>query len=113
MSFQSLLNLSCNIEINSSTQDAAGQMIYTWITLSSNIPCRLDPAEDGLQTTMRAIYERVTHILFMEIPTISPALNTQDHRIDINGEKYSILLISKVYGYSNGHHLEILLEKLS
>jgi hypothetical protein len=111
VSFDNLLNLLCNIEANTPTQDAAGQMIESWAAILSNIPCRLDPAVDGVVDTPKAVYEVASHILFMREPT-SLVLTTKDHRVSLAGVKYNILLVSKVYGYAALNHLELILEKV-
>lgn len=112
MSFDSLLNKVCTIEINTPTQDEAGQMIESWSTIASGLPCRLDPTEGGVEETPRAVYEVATHILFMRVPVTPANFNTEEHRIDVDGDKFTIILISKVYGMSELDHLELYLEKV-
>jgi hypothetical protein len=112
MSFDALLLKSCSIEQNTPTQDDAGQMIEGWSAVVSGLPCRLDPTEGGVTDTPQSIYELATHIMFMREPATPADFNTKDHRIDVDGDKFVIILISKVYGYSALDHLELYLEKV-
>lgn len=111
MGFNNLLNKTCIIESKTETQDAAGQMIESWATAESDISCRLDPTTGTVVETPKAVYEIASHILFMREPTTS--LSTETHRIDVDGDKFNLLLISKVYGFSDLNHLELVLEKIS
>jgi len=112
MSFESLLNRRCNIEVATRTQDAdSGQMLDTWGVLLPGVACRLNIKSGGKIVGPEAIYEKVSHILFMRRP-FGIDLNTKSHRIDIDGEKYSILLVNDVYGQRNISHLELYLKKV-
>lgn len=110
MSFNSLLDRLCTIEAQVSTQDISGQQIKAWSTLASNIKCRLDPVGGGLQTKVDVIYESATHELFMRKQS-SITLTTKEHRIIIDGDSYTILLVSDLHNSLTTNHLEILLEK--
>lgn len=112
MSFDNLLNKTCSIELNTPVQDDAGQMIEGWTVVASGLPCRLDPTEGGVTDTPKAIYELATHIMFMRIPTTPADFNTKDHRVDVDGDKFTVILISEVYGYSDLNHLEVFLQKV-
>lgn len=111
MSFDDLLNRRCTIEKTTKTQDAdSGQMIDSWAIILSGVKCRLDVKSGGKVIGAEAIYEKATHILFMRQP-FGIELNTKDYRIDIDGDKYMVMLVSDIYGSKNISHLEILLEK--
>jgi hypothetical protein len=107
--FESLLTHTATIETKTFTEDAAGQPIESWATLLSGIKCRLDAADGpGLVEDPTYVYNRATHILYMREQ--STALDTRTHRIDVNGIKYELLLVSKLYDSNVVHHLELLLE---
>ena len=110
MSFKSLLNITCTIEVKSLTQDAAGQMTESWATAEANVKCRLDPIGGGLQTEPDTAYVAATHILFLLEPSIT--LTIVDHRIIISGTTYTILLVKNLYAQSDLDHLEVLLERV-
>jgi len=113
MSFDGLLNRRCNIEVATRVQDAdSGQMIDSWGVLLPGVACRLDVKSGGKVVGPEAIYEKVSHILFMRRP-LGIDLDTKTHRIDIDGDKYSILLVSDVYGQKNISHLELYLVKVN
>jgi len=112
MSFESLLNRRCNIEVATRVQDTdSGQMIDSWGVLLAGVACRLDVKSGGKVVGPDAIYEKVSHILFMRRP-FGIDLDTKTHRIDVDGGKYSILLVNNVYGQSNISHLELYLVKV-
>jgi hypothetical protein len=107
--FESLLTHTAIIETKTFTEDAAGQPIENWATAVSGIKCRLDAADrPGLVEDPTYVYNRATHILYMREQSI--VLDTRTHRIDVDGIKYEILLISKLYDSNVVHHLELLLE---
>lgn len=109
MSLDSFLNLTCTIEVKAETQDAAGQKIISWTTAVANVKCRIDAAGGGEIIIPTAVFENTTHILFLRNPTtITLAIGT--HRISLGGEYYNILLVKKLYGFSDLDHLELLLE---
>lgn len=109
MSFDSLLNTTCTIEVKTITQDAAGQKTESWATAEAIVKCRLDAATGGLQVEPDAVYEAATHVIFMREPVTT--VTTKDHRIDVAGVKYTILLVRNLYGQLNLNHLELLLER--
>ncbi len=109
MSFNSLLNLTCDIQEYSETQDSAGQMIKSWSDVATNIPCRIDAMGGGLIEEPEVIYEAATHLLFCnDISGVS--LSVHNHRVVVGSDTYKIIRVEKVYGYSNLHHLEVYLE---
>ena len=111
MSFDELLNRRCTIEETTKTQDAdSGQMIDSWASILAGVKCRLDVKGGGKIIGPEAIYEKATHLLFMRRP-FGINLDTRNHRIDIDGDKYLILLVSDIYGSKEISHLEILLER--
>lgn len=109
MSFDSLLNKTCTIQSKSDTQDAAGQMVPSWTTVASNVPCRINAIGGGEQRAPTMVYEQVTHTLFLrEQSGINLEVGT--YRIVVDSVNYNLLLIKKIYGYSDLDHLELLLE---
>lgn len=114
MSFDSLLIKTCAIQLNTPTQNSYGQMIESWANIAglTAVPCRLEVAGGGLVGTPREIYDSITHVLFMKEPS-GITLNTENHRIVIDGDNYSILLVEKVYDSTGVHHLEVMLQKVT
>lgn len=111
MSFDGLLNRLCTIEKATITQDAdSGQMIESWGMLLSAVNCRLEVKSGGKVVGPEAIYEKASHLLFMRKPA-GINLTTKDHRIDVDGDKYAIILIIDVWGSVPISHLELLLTK--
>lgn len=111
MSFDSLLNRRCTIEVKTSTQNAdSGQMIESWGVLLSAIKCRLDIKSGGKIVGAESVYEKASHILFMRKPA-SVVLTTEDYRIDIDGDKYEIILVNELYSNKPFSHYELLLDK--
>jgi len=112
MSFTGLLPITCTLQTNTPTQDSYGQKIESWANTLTGIECRIDSAGGGLVGTPREIYEAATHVLFMKKPA-APTINSKDHRIVIDSENYSILLVEEIYDSIGVHHLEILLKKVT
>ena len=83
MSFDSLMNLTCSIQVKTITQDAMGQKVETWADTLTGVACRLDPKGAGKITVPAAIYDAASHSLFMRNPT-AITLSTKNHRIIIN-----------------------------
>ena len=111
MSFDGLLNRRCDIEVKTQAQDAdSGQMIESWGMLLSAVNCRLEVKSGGKVVGPEAIYEKASHLLFMRKPA-GINLTTKDHRIDIGGTKYAIILVVDVWGSVPISHLELLLTK--
>lgn len=110
--FDAYLNIFCNIESVSLAQDAAGEKIETWGTLTSNIPCRLEASTGRLMNLPKNIYEKASHILFMRKPTSPSTILTRDHRISISTVKYNILGVQEIQDEDSVHHLEIILERI-
>lgn len=111
MSFDGLLNQRCNIEKNTPNQDAAGEQVDNWGIVASAVKCRFEPKGGGRVVGPQAIYEKASHILYMRART-GLNITTADHRVDIAGEKYTILSVSMIPGKSYPSHLELLLEKV-
>lgn len=111
MSFVSLLNTVCTIELLTSTQDASGDMIKTWATLLTNVQCRIDNIGGGRIDMPDKIYEDSTHIIYMKNPS-TITLSLEDHRIDVGGVKYMIKLVKQLYSSVNLSHLEIAVAKV-
>jgi len=111
MSFDGLLNQRCNIEKNMPTQDASGQEVESWGIVASAVKCRFEPKGGGRVVGPQAIYEKASHVLYMRA-RIGLYISTANHRIDVAGEKYTILSVSVIPGKSYTSHLELLLEKV-
>jgi len=111
MSFDGLLNTTCTIELNTPSPDASGQMIASWATAASSVPCRVDALSGGVNDTPSATFNLATHRIFLNNPT-GVTLSTLTHRIDVSSVKYRILLVSTFNDFGNEHHLELLTEVL-
>lgn len=111
MSFDSLLNQKCNIEENTPTQGTAGEQTDRWAAVASAVKCRFEPKGGGRIVGAQSIYEKASHILYMRARS-GLKITTKDHRVDVAGEKYTILLVSVIPGRSYTSHLELLLEKV-
>lgn len=111
MSFNSLLIHTAIIEVKTFTEDSAGQPIESWATSISNVHCRLDSADGGVRNVPEYIYNRATHILFL-LPQ-SVTLTTSNHRIDVAGVKYEILLVMSLLDQNKIHHLELILQLIT
>lgn len=107
MSYDSLLNITCTIEVNTQTQNATtGEMTNSWATYASGVRCRLDQASgSGEIRVPNDLLSKVSHVLFLHYRT---DLTEFLYRIDIGGTKYNIMRINNAGG--QGHHTEILLE---
>lgn len=111
MSFDGLLNQRCTIEENTPTKDAAGEQVDSWSAVASAVKCRFEPKGGGRTVGTQSIYEKASHVLFMRARS-GLRITTKDHRVDVEGEKYTILLVSMIPGKSYNSHLELLLEKV-
>lgn len=111
MSFDGLLNQRCNIEKNTPTQDTSGQEVESWGIIASQVKCRFEPKGGGRVVGPQAIYEKASHVLYMRARS-GLTLKTDIHRIDVAGEKYTILSVSVIPGKSYTSHFELLLEKV-
>lgn len=111
MSFDGLLNNTCNIEVATRTQDAGGQMAKSWANLSTGIKCRLSGSGGGESRNEAFAYYKATHMLFIrEIAGVT--LNTSSHRVDVGGTKYKILHINIVDSMALTNHIELMLEEI-
>lgn len=111
MSFDGLLNQRCSIEENTPANDASGEQSDAWGVVASAVKCRFEPKGGGRTVGTQSIYEKASHILYMRARS-GLRITTKDHRIDVGGEKYTILLTSVIPGKSYNSHLELLLEKI-
>ncbi len=113
MSFDSLLNKSCTFQLNTPTYDAtSGQQLESWANVGTltDLKCRIEPIGGGLVSIPTKIYESATHTLFLKKPS-TPTITTKDHRVVIDGETYTLLLIQELYASKLISHLELVLEK--
>ena len=108
------MNKTCTFQLNTPTQDAAGQWIESWanVVLLTNLECRIEPIGGGVIGTPTAVYEAATHTLFLRKPA-TPTINTKDHRVVINAETYNILLVQELYADVLISRLELILEKIT
>jgi len=111
MSFESLLPITCNIQVLSTTENAAGQHIDSWTNAATSVKCRLDMASGKVIAAPREVYESVTHVLFM-LEQTGITLAAKTHRIVIDSVNYSIAAVDLVYGMNNVNHLEVALERI-
>lgn len=111
MSFDGLLNQRCTIEENMPTNSASGEQVNAWSVVASAVKCRFEPKGGGRIVGAQSIYEKASHILYMRA-RFGLRITTKDHRVDVGGEKYTILLTSVIPGKSYNSHLELLLEKV-
>lgn len=109
MSFDALLNKTCNIQTLSETQLPSGQKQATWTTTISGAKCRIDAFGGQEQITASMVYEKATHIMFIRNPS-TITLDVGQHRVISDSITYNILLVKRMYGYSPVSHLEVLLE---
>ncbi len=110
MSFDSLLNLSCSIQLNTPTQQAGtGKQVDVWSNVVTGVKCRLDARSGGVKDNREFIFEQATHLLFMR-PNATVTPTTESHRIVIAGSNYKIHLVQTRYATSALNHLELLLE---
>ena len=111
MSFDGLLNQRCTIEENMPTNEASGEQTNVWGVVASAVKCRFEPKGGGRIVGAQSIYEKASHSLFMRARN-GLRITTKDHRVDVEGDKYTILLVSVIPGKSYNSHLELLLEKV-
>jgi hypothetical protein len=90
---------------------ASGQQIDNWVPVLSGLKCRLETKSGGRTIGPVAVYEAASHILFLAPTKI--VLDIHNHRIDISGTKYRIMLIMPGKNSSVVHHQELLLEKVT
>ena len=106
MSFESLLNKTCNILKRTVAQDATSfQEIETWSIAYSNVKCRLDEAKGKELAAEGSILARTEHILFIKQ---NLKLFPEQHRIQIGNDQFNILLVKNAGGHD--HHVELFLE---
>ncbi|MGB2579691.1 head-tail adaptor [Elusimicrobium simillimum] len=87
MSFTSLLNKTCNIEICTKTQcPVTGEIKNTWHTLYNNIKCRIRTRSADERISSYNEYKLSTHAMYLEYLKLDDALT----RIVLDGEIYHI-----------------------
>ncbi len=92
MSFQALLNSTCDIEEKTETQNAqTGEMVATWASLHTDVECRIVDKNFINSKTNSSLYQKSTHMLYMEYKTI----DCLTHRVLIDDIPY------KIYGVSD------------
>lgn len=107
MSFEGLLNKTCNIQALTETQNStSGQKVKAWANLHTGVKCRLDQNTGSEFSAPDSIKSKATHILFLKIHN----LTAKASRINIGVNNYNILSVQD--GGGHGHHLELLLEKI-
>ncbi|MBT3393055.1 MAG: head-tail adaptor protein [Elusimicrobiaceae bacterium] len=92
MSFESLLNTTCDIQEKTETQDAqTGEMVASWANVFTDLDCRIVDKNFVDSKTSSSLYQKSTHMLYMEYKDIMPTT----HRFVIDSENY------KIYGISD------------
>jgi len=109
MSFDSLLIHTCDIELKTDTQDAAGQMIASWAVALNDAKCRIEPVGGGRSDLPEKIFQETTHTLYMRKPA-AVTIAIENHRIDVGGVKYTILLVREINKSGGVSHLELFLK---
>jgi len=105
MSFDTLLNIYCDIQTLTTAQDATtGQMVKSYANKYASVPCRLDGADGTEEASAGTIQSRATHVLFLRTDY---KIDVKD-RINIGSVHYNILLITDAGGHKD--HQELLLE---
>lgn len=106
MSFDSLLNTTCTIEVKTKTQDTtSGEMVDSWVNHATSVKCRLDQAKGGEIRKADDVFVKTTHMLFLEYRT---DLDENNYRIVIGSRTYNILLVRDAGG--EARHTELDLE---
>jgi head-tail adaptor len=105
MSFDSLLNTTCEVQKRTLAQDATGQPIETWVMQSTGVRCRLNPISGGEKQGSNQLLGSATHTLFVKT-NILP--DTGEYRVLIDSVTYNVLLNKNAGGHN--HHFEFLLE---
>lgn len=106
MSYDSLLRITCTIEVNTRSQNATtGEWTDSWANHATLVRCRRDMASGGEVRVPNDIRSKVTHVFYFHYRT---DLDEFDYRIDVGGTKYNIIRISNAGGQD--HHTEIFAE---
>jgi len=106
MSYDGLLNITCTIQKNTTTQDSTTYEITdSWATFASSVKCRLTGARGGEQRSSNDILNKMTHKLFLVYRT---DIDWKDYQIVIGSNTYNILIVIDAGGA--GRHTELALE---
>jgi len=89
MSFNSLLNKTCDIEYCQRTCDAAGQSIESWQSLHSALACRLRTRSVSERRYGSPAYQEAQAALYLRAFSYSCALS--DMRVNFEGKVYDIV----------------------
>ena len=110
MSIDSFFKDTCTFQLNVPAQSTSGQWIESWgdVALLTGLKCRIEPIGGGLIGTPTKVYEDATHTLFMRKPS-APTITTENYRVVISGNAYTILLIQDLSDDKEVHHLELVL----
>jgi hypothetical protein len=111
--FEEYLNKLCNIEANTVAQDQLGEKIPTWVAIATGIPCRIQSASSGLKNLPKNIYDIATHVIFIAPPVTPAQITTDNHRVVIGSNIYTILFAKYVEDGAGVHHIELITEIIS
>ena len=88
MSFESLLNKTCTVQLQSTAVNAqTGEKQHSWSDLASNVACRLRMRSANELLSQGSEYVKSTHVMYMKYRQLSPI----EHRIVIDGDTYNII----------------------
>lgn len=108
MSFDALLNKTCTIQTLTETQSPSGQKVQTWNNTLLLVKCRIDSIGGQEQIAPSMVFEKATHKLFLRNQTVT--LDVGIHRVVLDSVTYNILLVQRMYEFTDLSHLELLLE---
>jgi hypothetical protein len=91
------------------TQSASGQKVQSWANSVTGVKCRIDAWGGQEQIAPSMVYERATHVLFLRNPS-TITLDVGQHRVVLDSITYNILLVKRLYEFTDLSHLEVLLE---
>lgn len=86
MSFKSLLNKVCDIELISFSPDASGAQNPSYAKLHANIPCRLRTRSTWERRYGDPAYQKSTHSLYMAFLNLTPSTI----RVVLENEAYNV-----------------------
>lgn len=103
MSFKLLLNLSCDIEEYTVSQDAYGKKDKSWSVRDADIPCRKENVqrEKLLDNKYRVTVD--DFLFFFEGDTTI----ARGDRIKVDQDYYSVIGVQVIYNSTDIHHLEV------
>lgn len=106
MSFESLLNDTCDIQSKTATQTGSGELSVTWSDKATDVPTRRRTSKQP--SVVNGIGQvTITSYTFYFLPETDI---TEADRIVYDSEVYGVVLAAKD---SSGHHLEVLANKIS